>query len=260
MNRYQRIIERVFLDRYRPGDLEVSFLRQDLTHAAQRLGLPVPRNLGDILYAFRYRTDLPESVAGTAPAGMEWTIRGTGQATYKFRLVTVNRIVPNPALMTIKIPDATPEIVSAYSMSDEQALLAKIRYNRLLDVFLGVSAHSLQNHLRTTVKDIGQIEVDEIYVAVDSTGRQFILPVQAKGGSDQLSVVQSEQDLLWCRERLPGLICRPILTQFAEGDLIAMFEVTRDDDDIKLVQQKHYRLVPASEVTQEDLLRYRNSA
>ena len=146
---------------------------------------------------------------------MEWTIRGAGQAAYKFRLVTVNRIVPNPALMTIKIPDATPEIVSAYSMSDEQALLAKIRYNRLLDVFLGVSAHSLQNHLRTTVKDIGQIEVDEIYVAVDSTGRHFVLPVQAKGGSDQLSVVQSEQDLLWCRERLPDLICRPILTQFA---------------------------------------------
>ena len=114
MNRYQRIIERVFLDRYSPGDLEVSFLRQDLVDAAQHLGLPVPRNLGDILYAFRYRTDLPESVAGT-----EWTIRGTGQAAYKFRLVTVNRIVPNPALMTIKIPDATPEIVSAYSMSDD---------------------------------------------------------------------------------------------------------------------------------------------
>ncbi len=260
MNRYQRIIERVFLDRYSSGDNEVSFLRQDLADAAQSLGLPVPRNLGDVLYAFRYRTDLPDSVAGTAPAGMEWTIRGAGQAAYKFRLVTVNRIVPNPALLTIKIPDATPEIVSAHAMSDEQALLAKIRYNRLLDIFLGVSAYSLQNHLRTTVKDIGQIEVDEIYVAVDSTGRHFVLPVQAKGGSDQLSVVQSEQDFLWCRERLPDLICRPVLTQFAEGQLIAMFEVTLDDDEIKLVQEKHYRLVPASEVTQEDLLRYRNSS
>ncbi len=260
MNRYQRIIERVFLDRYHPDAVEVPFLRQDLIDVAQSLGVPVPRNLGDILYAFRYRTELPESVASTAPAGMEWTIRGTGQAAYKFRLVTVNRIVPNPALMTIKIPDATPEIVSTHAMSDEQALLAKIRYNRLLDVFLGVSAYSLQNHLRTTVKSIGQIEVDEIYVAVDSTGRQFVMPVQAKGGSDQLSVVQSEQDLLWCGERLPDLICRPVLTQFAEGDLIAMFEVTLDDDEIKVVQEKHYRLVPASEVTQEDLLRYRNSA
>ena len=257
---YNSIIERVFLDRYGPGDVEVQFVREDLVNAATGLGVPVPRNLGDVLYTFRYRRPLPKAISETAPTGQEWTIRGAGQAAYTFRLLTVNRIVPNPALMTIKIPDATPEIVSAHAMSDEQALLAKIRYNRLLDVFLGVSAYSLQNHLRTTVRHIGQIEVDEIYVAVDSTGRQFVLPVQAKGGSDQLSVVQSEQDLLWCRERLPDLICRPILTQFAQDDLIAMFEVALEDDQLKVVQEKHYRLVPASEVTQADLLRYRDSA
>ena len=257
---YNSIIERVFLDRHRPGDIEVEFVREDLVEAATNLGVPVPRNLGDVLYTFRYRRPLPKAILETAPTGHEWTIRGAGQAAYTFRLVTINRIVPNPALMTIKIPDATPEIVSAHAMSDEQALLAKIRYNRLLDVFLGVSAYSLQNHLRTTVGHIGQIEVDEIYVAVDSTGRQFVLPVQAKGGSDQLSVVQSEQDLLWCRERLPDLICRPILTQFAQDDLIAMFEVAQDQGEIKVVQEKHYRLVLASDVTSDDLLRYRNSA
>ena len=257
---YNAIIERIFLDRYRLGDAEVGFVREDLIAAAEELGVDVPRNLGDVLYTFRYRRPLPEAVLNTAPNGKEWTIRGAGQAAYMFRLVTVNRVVPNAALMTIKIPDATPEIVLAHAMSDEQALLAKIRYNRLVDVFLGVSAYSLQNHLRTTVDGIGQIEVDEIYVAVDKTGRQFVLPVQAKGGSDQLSVVQSEQDLLWCRKRLPDLICRPILTQFGEDDLIAMFEVTMDDGEIRVVQERHYRLVPASEVTPEDLLRYRNSS
>ncbi|MYC61081.1 MAG: endonuclease [Gammaproteobacteria bacterium] len=220
---YEKIIERVFLDRYRSGDVEVEFVRDDLVDAAEKLGVPVPRNLGDVLYAFRFRRSFPQTILDTAPDDKEWAIRGAGPAAYVFRLGTVNRIVPNPALMTIKIPDATPEIVSAHSMSDEQALLAKIRYNRLIDVFLGVSAYSLQNHLRTTVQDIGQIEVDEIYVAIDSTGRQFILPVQAKGGTDQLSVIQSEQDFLWCRQRLPDLICRPILTQFAENDLIAIF-------------------------------------
>ena len=245
---YNAIIERVFLDRYRAGDVEVGFVREDLIDAAAALGVPVPRNLGDVLYTFRYRRPLPKPVVETAPEDKEWTIRGAGQAAYTFRLVSVNRVVPNPSLMTIKIPDATPEIVSAHAMSDEQALLAKIRYNRLLDVFLGVSAYSLQNHLRTTVERIGQIEVDEIYVAVDSTGRQFVLPVQAKRGSDQLSVVQSEQDLLWCRDRLPDLICRPILTQFADDDLIAMFEVAMDDGEIKVVQERHYRLVPASDV------------
>ena len=39
-----------------------------------------------------------------------------------------------------------------------------------------------------------------------------------------------------------------------------MFEVAPDQDEIKVVQEKHYRLVPASDVTSEDLLRYRNSA
>ena len=258
MSTYRRIIERVFLDRYRPGDVEVDFLRDDLVDAAEALGLPVPKNLGDVLYTFRSRRAFPESVAEKAPVDKQWSIRGAGLGAYKFRLVTANRIVPNSALMTIKIPDATPEIVSAHSMTDEQALLAKIRYNRLLDIFLGVSAYSLQNHLRTTVKDIGQIEIDEIYVAVDSAGRQFVLPVQAKGGNDRLSVEQSEQDFLWCGDRLPDLLCRPILTQFAEGDLIAMFEVTMEDNEIRVVQERHYRLVPASEVTPEDLLRYRN--
>ena len=32
-----------------------------------------------------------------------------------------------------------------------------------------------------------------------------------------------------------------------------------DDDEIKVVQERHYRLVPATEVTRDDLLRYRNS-
>ena len=257
---YSAIIKKIFLDRYRPGDEAIEFVREDLVAASRDLGVAVPRNLGDVLYAFRYRRLLPKAILDTAPRDKEWTIRGAGQAAYAFRLVGVNRVVPNPVLMTTKIPDATPEIVSAHAMSDEQALLAKIRYNRLIDIFLGVCAYSLQSHLRTTVRQIGQIEVDEIYVALDNTGRQFVLPVQAKGGSDQLSVVQSEQDFLWCRERLPDLICRPILTQFAEGDRIAMFEVAMDGSEMKVVQEKHYRLVPAAEITADDLLRYRNSA
>lgn len=221
----------------------MAFVREDLVDVATEIRVPVPRNLGDVLYTFRYRRALPDAISATAPEGREWTIRGAGQAAYAFRLVAVNRVVPNPALMTIKIPDATPEIVSAHAMSDEQALLAKIRYDRLLDI-----------------DEIGQIEIDEIYVGIDSGGRQFVLPVQAKGGGDQLSVVQSEQDIRWCRGRLPALICRPILTQFAEDDLIAMFEATMDDGEVRVVQEKHYRLVPAFEVTPEDLRRYRSTA
>ena len=128
-------------------------------------------------------------------------------------------------LITIKIPDATPEIITAYALSDEQSLLAKVRYNRLIDIFLGVTAFSLQNHLRTTVKSIGQIEIDEIYVGVDRNGRQFIIPVQAKGGNDRHAVVQTQQDITYCSEKFPNLICKAVSAQFMSGDRIAMFEL-----------------------------------
>ena len=126
----------------------------------------------------------------------------------------VNRIVPSENHLKIKIPDATPEIVTAYALSDEQALLAKVRYNRLIDIFLRVTAYSIQNHLRTSVPEIGQIEIDEVYVAVNNSGNQFVIPVQAKGGSDQIGIVQVMQDLALCRKAFPLLTPRPVAVQF----------------------------------------------
>jgi hypothetical protein len=183
-------------------------------------------------------------------------IEGRGKSLYAFRLVAINRILPNPQLAPIKIPDATPEIVSAYALSDEQAVLAKVRYNRLLDIFLGVAAYSLQNHLRTTVSGLGQVEIDEIYVAIDKRGRQYVLPVQAKGGNDRLSTVQTRQDMACCEEKFPQLLCRAISVQFIKDDLIALFELSRFGDDIRITEERHYQLVPASQITREDLRAY----
>ena len=141
----------------------------------------------------------------------------------------INRIVPNRELATIEIPDSTPEIVGAYALNDEQALLARLRYNRLIDVFLGVTAYSLQNHLRTSVVNIGQIEIDEVYVGIDRHGAQYVIPVQAKGGKDQLSVVQTKQDLAFCAEKFPDLICRSVSAQFMDDERMALFELTVQD-------------------------------
>lgn len=256
LNRYQKIIEKIFVDRYKKGAAQFAFIREDMEDVIAALKVKAPKNLGDIIYSFRYRYPFPPAILKTQPEGMEWIIEGAGSAKYVFKLVKENRITPNPDLVTIKIPDATPEIILAHAISDEQALLAKVRYNRLIDVFLGVAAYSLQNHLRTTVKGIGQIEIDEVYAAVDRHGRQFIIPVQAKGGSDQLSVVQTKQDIDCCAQKYPSLICRAISTQFISDDLIAVFELTVEDDQVKVVEEKHYRLVPANQISDEDLKAY----
>lgn len=230
--------------------------REDLESAATELGIKLPKNLGDVVYSIRYRNSMPDSILATQPEGIEWVIGGGGRALYLFRLVPINRIRPRENMVAIKIPDATPEIIRAYALSDEQALLAKVRYNRLIDIFMELVTYSLQNHLRTTVKGIGQIEIDEIYVGVDKRGRQFIVPVQAKGGNDQLSVIQTEQDLQCCAEKYPRLIARAVSAQFIEDDLIALFELTVENGQVRVVEERHYRLVPHSEITGADLTTY----
>jgi hypothetical protein len=260
-------LEHIFFDKdfgsYKKGVRTIEFKREDLERAASVLNIKLPKNPGDIIYSSRYRTSLPKAILGTQPKGMEWIIDGVGRARYRFTLVVSNRILPNPSLRAIKIPDATPEIISAYALNDEQALLAKVRYNRLIDVFLGVTAYSLQNHMRTTVKGIGQIEIDEVYVALDRQGVQYVIPVQAKGGKDQLAVVQTKQDLACCAEKFPTLVCRSVSAQFIDmddkaGKKIAMFELAVEDARVVIVEEKHYRLVPSAEISPEELKAYGN--
>ena len=256
-NRYAKIIERVFLSRYKSGAEEILFEREDIVRVAKKLGVKLPKNLGDVIYSFRYRTPLPESVRTRAPKGKEWIIRPAGASKYRFVAVGRSTITPAKMMAETKVPDSTPGVIAMYSLSDEQALLAKLRYNRLIDIFTGVACYSLQSHLRTTVPGLGQVETDEIYIGVDKRGAHYVFPVQAKGGNDVLSIVQIEQDIALCAAKFPPLICRPIAAQFMEDDLIALFEFEKGKDGVAISSEKHYRLVPGEEVTPDDLKAYR---
>lgn len=256
-SRYHQLIEKIFFDGYSKGATEIPFVRKALKDAAHELGIALPDNLGDVIYSIRFRTPMPAKVLETQPKGREWIIELVGRSKYRFRLATTNRVVPNPNLAVIRIPDNTPEIIGCYALDDEQALLAKVRYNRLIDIFLGLTTFSLQNHLRTSVKDIGQIEIDELYVGLDKYGCHYVIPVQAKGGSDQISAVQTSQDTAWCAQKYPTLRCRAISAQFVSSDQIALFELKIEGDELKVVEERHYRLVPSGELDPKEIIEYR---
>ena len=40
------------------------------------------------------------------------------------------------------------------------------------------------------------------------------------------------------------------------GDLIALFELTIEDDEVRVVEERHYRLVPSEQITAEELATY----
>ena len=258
-NRYVQLIESIFLEKYKKGDTEIAFKREEIVQTAEKLHINLPKNLGDVIYSFRYRADLPETINSTAKEGFQWIIRPMGRAQYQFVLVKEAKFFPNPNLLRIKIPDATPGIVSKYSFEDEQALLARIRYNRLIDIFTGVTCYSLQNHFRTTLSNIGQVETDEMYVGIDKQGIHYIFPVQAKSNNGKIGTVQIEQDFSLCAEKFPNAVGRPIAAQFIEDETIALFEfILTIDEGIRVVSEKHYQLVHPQDLSENEINEYRN--
>jgi len=258
MSKYEQIIKWVFDNNYHEGDVFVAFNRSELVHASEALGIARIKNLGDIPYSFRFRRELPQDIQAAAPKDAEWIIVGIGIGEYAFRLASPGKIEPTLHYYPIKVPDATPEIVRHYAPgTDEQALLTRARYNRLVDIFTGLACYSIQNHLRTTVRDIGQVEIDEIYIGVNKRGTHFVLPCQAKSPGDRFGIVQVMQDLALCDQRYPMAICRPIALQFTGEDNVALLELAvREEHNILMlntVDEKHYQLVPRSEISNSEL-------
>jgi len=257
-NRYSRIIEKIFFAHHLKGECTLAFAREEIETVAKELEIPLPKNVGDVIYSFRFREELPESIRATAPEGLAWVIKLAGKAQYKFVAEPPWIIAPNAGLVRVKIPDSTPGIISRYALNDEQALLALVRYNRLIDIFAGVACYSLQNHLRTTVKGIGQVEVDELYVGLDRRGAHYVFPIQAKGGRDRMNIVQIEQDMMLCAAKFPQLICRPIGAQFLPDGGIAILEFAQTEEGIRLAGERHYHLVPKEILTEKDIALYRS--
>ncbi|MFT3745518.1 MAG: hypothetical protein QM785_14650 [Pyrinomonadaceae bacterium] len=255
-NRYTQIIETIFFRYFKQGVFEFEFEREEFRTTAEALNIRPPDNLGDIPYTYRYRSPLPESILETADEGLEWIIRPAGIGRYRFVLVPIFALVPAQNLVETKILDATPGIITRYALGDEQALLAIVRFNRLIDIFSGLTCYSLQNHLRTTVPDMGQVEVDEIYIGVDKRGAHYIIPVQAKGHGDKLGIVQIEQDFALAAAKFPTLKCKSIAAQFMNNGAIALFEMELNDGQVQIASERHYRLVLKDQLSDAELVQY----
>jgi hypothetical protein len=72
-NRYKQLLGHIFFDKkfggYKKGIKEIQFAREDLERAAKVLGVDLPKNLGDVVYAIRYRTPMPKSILESSRKG-----------------------------------------------------------------------------------------------------------------------------------------------------------------------------------------------
>jgi hypothetical protein len=251
------VIEIVFRKNYRKGAREVPFTMDDVRQAIaqvakKRVGYK-ENNVADVRYQYSSgRSSLPKSIDTLGP----WMIVGRGKAKYAFAKLSESPIVEiQTDLYTISLPDATPEIVLEYAGGDEQGILAKLRYNRMLDIFLSITCYHLQNHLRTSIKDKGQVEIDDLYVGLNSGGKQFVVPIEAKSAKDHLSKTQIMQGIDFARDRYPKLILKPVgIQEMKDGSLVLIeFTPGSHPDKIKIAEMRRYKLVPMSEVPLNEL-------
>lgn len=134
LKEYDQVILRVFQQVHveSEGQARLPFTKAYIERAVIELGLEI-RNIPDIVYTYRTgRSPLPKAIQ----AHGHWAIDAEGKGKYAFVRLTRSPYVDIPAdIETTFILDATPQIVLKYQSTDEQAILARIRYNRLVDTF-----------------------------------------------------------------------------------------------------------------------------
>ena len=151
----------------------------------------------------------------------------------------------------------TPGMVAKYALGDEQSLLAKVRYNRLVDIFSGVTCYSLQNHLQTTVRGMGQIETDEL-----TSGSTREAPITRFRSRPRVAgpfhtVVQIEQDIGMWRREVPIADMPTNRRAIHGGRGHRDVRVGGNHNGVRIAAEKHYKLVPPEQVSQADLAAYR---
>ncbi|MHB8147566.1 MAG: hypothetical protein ACYDGM_09965 [Vulcanimicrobiaceae bacterium] len=267
-----RIIRGLFEEYHTRASRSFDFDRSDITTIARRLRLSVPKNLGDNIYAIRHgREELPDDIKALAPKNKSWLLLPNGRGKYRFHAAARTFLPPDDSLEPTLIPDATPQILNRYDPGDEQAVLARILYSRLIDIFLGVAAYRMQSHLRTTIKHFkdSQIEIDEVYVGTEQSGAHFLIPVQAKGyaAKERISCVQLICDSYWCAEAFPNAVARVLAAKIIRKETvgrtkdimtIALIEAKIDHKyNVTKSRERHFKLVPSSLLSDAQVKRYR---
>jgi hypothetical protein len=239
---YDRIITTLFFSKFKEGSPELDFTKDELVAIAKKLKITL-RNPPDVVYTYRSRANLPHSILEKG----NWIIKPKGKGRFSFFKSKRKPFVDiQEGLLAIEVPNAPPEIVEKHASEDEQALLSSIRYNRLVDIFTEITCFHLQSHIRTTIEGEGQIEVDDLYVGIDTDGTEYIIPLEAKSPDDRdkLGWIQVSNMVKFARQNFPKLKCRPIAAKPAGANRVYLieFDSNPNSEEVSIVQVKLYKL------------------
>ncbi len=247
--RYASAIEDVFFAHYSEGTEFIEFQRGELLESLRRNNLTVS-NLPDLVYMYRSRRPLPQRILATG----NWAIDNIGRGWYGFLKlknkphfsIDFNEIAP------IDIYNAIPDLVEGYLRDDEQSLLTRVLYNRLVDIYTSMTCFLVQNHYRSTVearRGRTEVEVDALYTGVNTQGELCAIPIEAKsaGDTEMLGRVQLSNMAKLIRQdpKFAGMRrCLLAIKTLNDGTIgMVRFNDAVDPDDFGIITPVRYRLV-----------------
>ncbi len=241
---YDKALLEIFQRHYRQGARYLKFNKDELAEACRKQGITI-RNIPDVIYAYRSRRKLPSAIQETG----HWAIEAAGKGAYAFRLLDnpPHFDIPFPDYAPVDIYNALPEVVEGLLREDEQSLLTTVLYNRLVDIFTGLTCFHIQNHYRGFVKELGEVELDALYAGVDKTGALYVLPVEAKSQAENelIGRIQISQMVKLVQQDFADLRRRILAIKALPDSTIAMVEFNdqEDPDKLSIVSVSRFRLI-----------------
>jgi hypothetical protein len=242
---YVPILREIVQRTYEPGMQRIEFTIGDIREVAGRLGLEIG-NAADMSYRMRSRTRLPDDILDLGFT----VLRGVGRGKYALE-VGGEALVHLPEHDIYDHNDQTPLPVRRLlpedlAELDEQGLLTIISYCRLLDHFTGLTVYRLRSHVRKSVPQIGQAELDEIDVgvALRDDDMPVVFPIEAKAADEVINRVQIATAVAYCDAYFPNHEIRPIVVKLTRDGIMHFleFRATTSLAGLRVTRSHGYRL------------------
>lgn len=243
---YVPILREIVRRKHKPGELTIDFTKKEVEAVGAELGIP-PGNAADVIYRMRARTKLPKDIR----EDLGFTIlRAVGRGKYRLEKGP-DPVVQLPEHEILDHNDQTPLPVRRLLPEDladidEQGLLTMVSYCKLLDHFTGLTVYRLRSHVRKSVPDVGQAELDQIDVgvALRDDDQPVVFPIEAKAADEVINRIQVATMVAYCARYFPGHEIRPVVIKLTYDGIIHFLEFNAAQliAELEIVQSSGYRL------------------
>jgi hypothetical protein len=246
---YVPILREIVRRNYRSDVRRIEFTKLDIEAVANELGLKIG-NAADLVYRMRARTRLPDDILDLGFT----VLRGVGRGRYVLE-AGGEAVIRVPEHEVVDYHDETPLAVRRLLPEhliqlDEQGILTIVGYSKLVGHFTGLRVYRLRSHVRRSVPNVGQAELDEIDVGVPEKDDEVpvILPIEAKAADEVINRVQVATAVAYCETYFAGHPIRPIVVKLTYDGVLHFLEFrpTTALAGLRVVRSRGYRLHPSS--------------